>query len=122
MKYFVIGVFILCLLVGLCFFAEREIGERSREIAAQLELALSALKAENGEQTQFYLKKAADAWAQSEGILASFISHDHTNGIGEALAGLPWLAGNELGQAIEALLKQVRGLAEMDQIVWKNIL
>ena len=55
-------------------------------------------------------------------MLASFISHDHTNGIDEEMAQLPWLSGNALGQAIEGLLKRVRGLAEMDLILWENIL
>ena len=40
MKYFIIGILILGLLVGLCIFAELEIETRSRAVSAPLEEAL----------------------------------------------------------------------------------
>lgn len=122
MKYFVTGMIILCLLAGLCIYAEWEISKRSSEITDQLELALAALKDEDEAQAQSYLNRASEVWKKSKPVLASFISHDHTNGIDEEMAQLPWLSGNALGQAIEGLLKRVRGLAEMDLILWENIL
>ena len=122
MKYFIIGILILGLLVGLCIFAELEIETRSRAVSAPLEEALVALR-DGAEQTvRVCIDRAADAWAESESVFASFISHDHTNRITEALAELPWLQGKELGQSIESILKQVQGLAEMDEIIWKNLL
>ena len=122
MKYFVIGVLILSILIGLSVFADLEIDNRTREVSIPLEEALSALRAGNEQEVQACMIRAADAWTKSERVLASFISHDHTNSITEQLAQLPWLQGKELGQTIEGILKQVQGLAEMDEIVWKNIL
>lgn len=122
MKYLVIGLLILCLLIGLCWFAEREIAERTRLIAAPLERSLLAVRRGDGAAARSYAEQAAAAWDAHEAVLASFISHDHTNAITEELAQLPFLDGAALGQALEALLTQVRGLAEMERIVWKNIL
>lgn len=122
MKYFVIGVLILSILIGLSVFADLEIDNRTREVSIPLEEALSALRAGNEQEVQACMIRAADAWTKSERVLASFINHDHTNNITEQLAQLPWLQGKELGQTIEGILKQVQGLAEMDEIVWKNIL
>lgn len=122
MKYFVIGVLILSILIGLSVFADLEIDNRTREVSIPLEEALSALRAGNEQEVQACIIRTADAWTKSERVLASFISHDHTNSITEELAQLPWLQGKEIGQTIEGILKQVQGLAEMDEIVWKNIL
>ena len=122
MKYFTIGILILCLLTGLCWYAEREISERTRQIANPLELALSAVREGNDPDAHAWVSQAAVSWAKNEGVLASLISHDHTNGIGEAMARLPWLNGKDLGQAVEEVLKQIRGLADMERIVWRNIL
>lgn len=122
MKYLIVGVSILCLLIGLCWFAEHEINARTRQIADALELALLAVRAGDDTLAQTYSAQATAAWAKNEAMLASLISHDHTNNIAEDLAQLSWLRGRALGQALEALLEQVRGLAEMERIVWKNIL
>lgn len=122
MKYLIIGVSILCLLIGLCWFAEHEISTRTHQIAEALELALFAVRAGDDTMAKTYTVRAAAAWAEHEAVLASLISHDHTNDIAEDLAQLSWLRGHALGQALEALLEQVRGLEEMERIVWKNIL
>ena len=122
MKYFVTGILILCTLIGLCWLSAWEITERTRQIAEPLEQALSAIQAGDNAKAQAYAAQATESWAASEAVLASFISHDHTNAIAEALAQLPWLRGPELGKALEALLTQLYGLAEMEQITWANIL
>lgn len=122
MRYFIIGILILCLLIGLCWYAEQEISNRTDAITAPLELALDALRDGNETLAQAYVAQAAAAWEQSEAVLSSIISHDHTNGIGEAMAELPWAHGDELGRAVESVRKQVQELADMDRIRWKNIL
>lgn len=122
MKYFVIGIWILCFLVGLCIYADRAIAERTAEITVPLEQALAAIQAGDDQTAQACVARASQAWEENEKVFASFLSHDHTNSIREELSQLSWLQGNELGQRIEKILKQVQGLAEMDQIIWKNIL
>ena len=122
MKYLMIGLVILSLLIGLCWYSEREIAERTREIAGQLELALAAVRVEDDTSAQRYAARASAAWKENETFLASIISHDHTNAIAESLSQLPWLQGQELGKTLSALLTQIRGLSEMEQIVWKNLL
>ena len=122
MKYLVTGVLILALLICLCFYANREIGKRTEAVSAPLEEALSALRSGEMQKARAAISLAIDAWTKSDSVLASFVSHDHTNNITEELAQLPWTSPEELGQKIEGILQQIRGLAEMDKIVWKNIL
>lgn len=122
MRYLTIGVLILCLLVGLCWYAEQEIYHRTDAISVPLELALAALRDGDEALARKYAAQAAAAWKQSEAVLSSIISHDHTNGIGEAMAELPWVQSEELGRAVESVRKQVQELADMDKIRWKNIL
>ena len=121
MRYLIIGVLILCLLIGLCWFSELKIRECTTEISAPLQLALNAIRNEDEGAARDYIAMAAYNWNEYEGVLASFISHDHTNKIGEAIALLPWVQDIDLAQAVEALLKQVQDLAEMDRIIWRNI-
>ncbi|MBO4418450.1 MAG: DUF4363 family protein [Oscillospiraceae bacterium] len=122
MKYLTIGVLILCLLVGLCWYSERTITKQTQEITAKLELALSALREGNEPEAHAWLCQASAAWGKTERFLASYISHDHTNKISETFSQLSWLTGHELGQRIEEILNQVRNLAEMERVLWKNIL
>ena len=122
MKDFVIGLGILCLLVGLCQYGEREIAERTHRIAVPLEMTLTAIQSGNAAQAQTYIALAAHVWRENEAALASLINHDHTNRIGENLAQLPRTPVHELGWAVEGLLKQLRDLAEMERVLWKNIL
>ncbi len=122
MRYFTIGLLILCLLFSLCWYTEQEISQRTSAIALPLELAIAALRDGNEALAQTYVAQATAAWEQSETILSSIISHDHTNGIGEAMAELPWTHGAELGRAVESLRQQIQELADLDRIRWKNIL
>ena len=122
MKYLVIGLGILSLLVVFCRYGEMEIKESTQQVAVPLELAITALQAENESQARTYIALANDIWTQKESTLASLISHDRTNEIGEELAKLAWIPTNELRPAVEVVLKLVRNLAEMERILWKNIL
>ena len=122
MKYLVIGLGILSLLVVFCRYGEMEIKESTQQVAVPLELAITALQAENESQARTYIALANDIWTQKESTLASLISHDHTNQIGEELAKLAWIPTNELRPAVEVVLKLVRNLTEMERILWKNIL
>lgn len=122
MKYLIIGILILALLVGMCFFSQKQIIYRSREIAHPLELALSAIQAGDEVLAQAFIAEAMAAWEQSETLFTSLISHDHTNAIREDLAQLPWTYGHELGRAVEKVLQQLHGLEEMERVDWGNLL
>ena len=121
MKYFYIGVLILCLLVAGCLLTAWEIGRRTEAVAQPLALALEALRAGDEAGSRAQARFAAAEWDRHQGVLAALISHDHTNGVGEALAGLSWSQGPELGRRLEELLRRVRELAEMDRVVWRNL-
>ncbi len=121
MKYLWIGLLIAALLIGGCFWSQRTINARAGAVAAPLEEALRALRAGDETRARELADKAAAEWTRHEGILASFISHDHTNGVAEALAELELSPGEELGSRLARLLKAVRELAEMERLTLENV-
>ena len=121
MKYMYIGLFIIALLIGGCFWSQRAVAVRAGAVAEPLEAAAEALEAGDATAARELTARAAAEWAKHEGVLASLISHDHTNGVSEALAELQQAPEEELGSRLAGLLKAVRGLAEMERAVWRNV-
>ena len=121
MKYLYIGLFIIALLAAGCFWSQRAVAARAEAVAGPLEAAAEALEAGDAEAARALAARAAEEWARHEGVLASLISHDHTNGIAEALAELRQAPEEELGSRLAGLLEAVRGLAEMERAVWRNV-
>ena len=121
MKYLYIGLFIIALLIGGCFASQAAVRRGAEAVAAPLEAAAEALEAGDPEAARGLAARAAEEWARHEGVLASLISHDHTNGIAEALAELQRAPEKELGSRLAGLLEAVRSLAEMERPVWRNV-
>lgn len=121
MKYLYVGLLIIALLVGGCFWSQRAVAERAEAVAGPLEAALAAYEGGDAEAARGLAAEAAAEWAKHEGVLASLISHDHTNGIAEALAELQQAPEEELGSRLAGVLKAVRSLAEMERTVWRNV-
>ena len=121
MKFLCIGLLILALLVGGCVWSQRAVAVRAEAVGATLEAALEALRGGDEDAARRLAAEAAAAWEKHEGVLASLISHDHTNGVGEALAELQWAPREELGSRLAGLLETVRSLAEMERAALRNI-
>ena len=121
MKYLYIGLFIIALLIGGCVWSQRAVAARAEAVAAPLERAAEALKAGDAGAARELAAEAAAEWARHEGVLASLISHDHTNGVAEALAELQRAPEEELGSRLAGALEAVRRLAELERAVWRNV-
>ena len=121
MKYLYIGLLIIALLVGGCVWSQGAVAARAEAVAAPLEAAAEALEAGDEARARELAARAAAEWVRHEGILASFISHDHTNGVAEALAELELSPGEELGSRLARLLKAVRELSGMERLTLENV-
>ena len=121
MKYFYLGLLILCLLLGGCWLSQRQIAQRTEAVAAPLEEALRAVRSGDAARGRQLLTRGAQTWHVHEGVLASLMSHSYTSEISTALAELEALPDAELERLALRLLWAVRRLAEMEQPVLENV-
>ncbi|MBR3077987.1 MAG: DUF4363 family protein [Oscillospiraceae bacterium] len=121
MKYFWIGVMILCLLLTGCFLSQRELRQRTEAVAAPLAQAIAAYQRGETEQGRRLSETAALEWERKEGVLASLLSHNYTNRISAALAELGRTGDEDFLRVCEGLLRDIRALAEQERAVWRNI-
>ena len=120
MKYFYLGIFILCMLICVCWFSQREIELRTDAVAAPLEEALSAVKQSNFAHGRSLLADGAEIWSQHEGFLASLMSHSYTREVDEALATREVVPDSDLRRFLARLLHAVRTISEVDKPLWRN--
>ena len=121
MKYLYLGILILALLVAGCFYSAWEITRRSQAVAEPLAFALSSLRDGNEAAARAAVEAAASEWEAHESLLAALVSHDRTDRVGQTLAVLPWLRGDELIHAAADALQAVRAMAELERVNLRNI-
>lgn len=121
MKYLYVGILILCLLLGACWFSGQEVRRRTETVTAPLEQALSALREGDEARGRSFAGMAALEWEKNEGVLASLFSHQYTNEISLRLAELRWLDGQQFERVCDRVLRAVRELKQMGNVIWRNI-
>ena len=121
MKYFVIGIVILCILLSGCWWSGREIQNRTAAVIRPLELALDAFQAGEDAEGQRFAAEAVQQWHHSDGVLSSLLSHERINVIDAALADLQNAARPESAQVCKRLIRSIRKLAEQETPSWRNI-
>lgn len=122
MKYFYIGMMILCLLLTGCLAAGWVIGRSVAAVSLPLRGASDAIRSGDEARGQALIRQAAAEWSRREGVLASLLRHDLTDEIGTELSGLQWSRGTELLRSCAKLLEALRSLADSEKATWRNIL
>ena len=121
MKYFYIGMMILCLLLTGCLAAGWVIGRSVAAVSLPLRGASDAIRSGDEARGQALIRQAAAEWSRREGVLASLLRHDLTDEIGTELSGLQWSRGTELLRSCAKLLEALRSLADSEKATWRNI-
>ena len=122
MKYFYIGLLILCLLLCACYFSSRQIRRGTEAMAFPLRQALQAFRAGNLTEKARSLEEAAARWKAGESVFASLLSHDHTAGIAEDLRALALAKDEEFEGICFRLLDKLDRIRRMDLPILENIL
>lgn len=122
MKYFYIGLLILCLLLCACYFSTRQVRDRTEALALPLRNALQAFRTGNLTEKARFLEEAADRWQGSEAFFASLLSHEITAGIGSDLRELSLAEDRDFEGLCLRLLDSLRRVRRMDLPILENIL
>ena len=121
MKQLLIGILILILLLGACWFSSRQIRESCYELSGLLQKSLDAQSRGSTDARDRYLRQAAHLWARKEPILDALLSHVHTGEITAALHELPFLSGSDYAARCRAALEILRIIRRLDEIRWENV-
>lgn len=121
MKYLYVGILILCLLLGACWFSGQEIRWRTEAVTAPLQQALAALRGGDEARSRSFAGMAALEWEKNEGVLAALFSHHYTNEISMKLAELNWRHGEDFERVCDWVMRAVRELTETERVIWRNI-
>lgn len=121
MKYFYIGMMILCLLLTGCLAAGWVIGRSVSAVSLPLEGASDAIRSGDEARGQALIRQAAVEWNRRNGVLASLLRHDLTDEISTELSGLQWTQGTELLRGCTKVLDALHRLAESEKPSWRNI-
>ena len=121
MKYFYIGMMILCLLLTGCLAAGWVIGRSVTAVSLPLEEAFDAIRSGSEARGLGLIRQASEEWSRREGVLACLLRHDLTDEIATELAGLPWARGTELLRSCTRVLEALRSLEEGEKATWRNI-
>ena len=119
MKFFYIGLLILCLLLCACYFSTHEV--RSRTQAMLLPLR-SALQAEDPANRARALAEAEASWKKASPVLDALISHERTFEVSSGLEDLRLAGPEEFDRLCSGLITKLERIAGMDLPRLSNIL
>lgn len=122
MKYFYIGLLILCLLLSACYFSTREIRTHTEALVIPLRQALQAFRAGNLSQKAVFMEELTRQWNKSEPFFASLLSHEKTTDIAEDLQELSMAEGRDFERICSRLLDRLCRIRRMDLPIPENIL
>lgn len=121
MKYFYIGLLILCLLLCACYLSTRQIRVRTEAMALPLRRAMQAFHAGNIPAKTRFLEEADAHWHRSEPCFAALLSHDKTVQVSEDLRALFVVKDEDFDQICTRLIDQLYRIQRMDLPIWENI-
>ena len=122
MKYFCIGLLILCLLLCACYFSARKVDAAASSVLGPLEKALERAGLGDVRGRRAWIDTAQACWQRELPLLTCLLSHSLTGEIGDRLAELRLLEGAEFRRGCALLIRRLQAVREMDRPRPGNVL
>lgn len=122
MKYFYIGLLILCLLFSACYFSMRQIQRRTAAALIPLRRALESSRSGSVPDRDQAVTEAERVWRRNEPVLEGLLSHERTLAVTDELVRLRHAKAEDFEQICVGVMEKLRRLAELDLPRLQNIL
>lgn len=126
MKRFLLGIFILALLLGGGILIHKSLQFIHTPIAEHLEQAAHAALQENWSDALDLARRASARWQQFHRFTAAFADHTPMDEVDQLFAQLPFFAQERENPHFSAICQQLsdlaRAMAESHGIKWWNLL
>lgn len=122
MKYFYIGLLILCLLLCACWFSTRAVQGKSHAMLMPLRDALEAFRRGDKTACAQAVGEAKRRWEHSEPVLESLLSHERVLDISDELVRLEYAPDEAFEQICIGMMAKLERIGEMDIPKLHNIL
>ena len=122
MKYFCIGLLILCLLLCACYLSTRALRQEAAAMLRPLRQAAQAFRRGDTAAVSRYVRQTAAQWRRCEPVFASLLSHECTFAVSDDLQALGFCDAASFPQTCEHLMKTLRQIVDMELPNLKNIL
>ena len=122
MKYFYIGLLILCMLLCACYFSTREIDARVTAVIEPLRNARHEADRGHIQSRQAWIRTAQSAWQKGLPLMTCLLSHSVTEEISDKLEELPCLPQDSFSLGCDHLIHKLLFVQQMDRLRLGNVL